>query len=111
MRDHRCSVSGCKVRKGLPCPHMAARCPGCKGSHYAQANVCKVKREAQALARSWRPPPPACREKGAQAPDSKDETAEFPVMGGEMEVEVEAGSEGKGKGEAGEEEVEEEMEE
>jgi len=90
---------------------MAAKCPGCKGSHYTQANVCKAKREAQALAHGWRSPSPARREKGAQAPDPRDETTESPVMGGEMEVEVEAGSEGKGKGEAGEEEVEEEMEE
>ena len=110
-RDHKCSVKGCNVRKGAPCPHTVARCPRCKGSHFAQANVCKAKKDAQALARGWRSPSPARKEKGAQAPESADETAEPPATGGEMEVEVEAGLEGHGEERVEEVEAEVEMEE
>ena len=35
--DHRCPVEGCKVGKGHPCPHGAAKCANCGGAHGARA--------------------------------------------------------------------------
>ena len=78
---------------------MVAKCPNCKGPHFAQANACKAKGGARALARGWRSPSPTRKGKGAQAPDApEDKTNNALATGGEMEVETEVGSGGGAEG-------------
>jgi hypothetical protein len=102
-KDHKCPVTGCKAKKGYPCPHMVPKCCNCKGPHSAQANACKAKGEARQLARGWRSPSPRRGESGAEAPEApENETTSAPAAEGEMEVEVEEGSGGgTGEGEEG----------
>ena len=93
--DHQCPVEGCKVGKGHPCPHGAAKCANCGEAHAARADACAAKREARLSARGWRSPSPPRRErrtKGAvQSPEDETPEVETPVAQGDMgEAEVEA---------------------
>lgn len=58
MKDHRCPVDGCKVKKGQWCQHTVAKCANCKGPYFAQANACSKKKVARCEAKWWRSPPP-----------------------------------------------------
>ena len=89
--DHRCPVEGCRVGKGHPCPHGAAKCANCGGSYGARADACAAKREARLSARGWRSPPPLRRERGATAPEAPEHEAPVTQEGGEEgEVDAEA---------------------
>lgn len=55
--------------------HGVSKCRNCCGPHVAQANVCRVKKEARQLARGWRSPPQPRREQGAKPPPPSPEAA------------------------------------
>ena len=63
MKDHRCSVEGCRVGRGRMCPHTTAKCANCGGPHGARADVCVARKIAQHASRGWRSPPPPRRER------------------------------------------------
>ena len=93
--DHRCPVEGCRVGKGHPCPHGAAKCTNCGGAHGARADACAAKREARLSARGWRSTPPPRRERGAAAPEAPvDETPTAQEGAEEGGTEVEAQEKG-----------------
>ena len=89
--NHRCPVEGCKVGKGHPCPHGAAKYANCGEAHGARADACAAKREARLSARGWRSPLPPRRERGTAAPGVPEHKAT--VAQGEEEV-GEVGQEG-----------------
>ena len=71
--DHQCSIQGCRVGKGHPYPHGAAKCVSCGGAHRARADAYGAKREAAFLLRGGgHRPPPQRRVKGAAAPEVPD---------------------------------------
>ena len=98
--DHRCPVEGCRVGKGHPCPHGAAKCTNCGEAHGVRADACAAKREARLSARGWRwPPPPPRRERGAAAPEAPvNETPTAQEGGTEVEAQEEGGSAQEGEG-------------
>lgn len=64
---------------------MTARCKNCRDPHFAQANVCPVKREARGNAMGWGSPSPPRR----QRKQPSDAPPDAPVADGtEMEVET-----------------------
>jgi hypothetical protein len=54
MKDHKCSVVGCKVNAGQNSTHNVDKCVNCKGNHIANANVCVTKQEVFKKAREER---------------------------------------------------------
>ena len=91
--NHRCTVKGCKVGKGRPCPHGKVKCANCGGPHGARADACAAKREAQGEASGWRSPSLKRREKGKR-PEKPEERA----TATQGEVEGEAGAAVPGEG-------------
>ena len=67
MVSHRRLVKGRQTKTGQSRAHGVARCRSCRGSHFTQANVYRVKEGAGRLARVWRSPPPPRREWGTKA--------------------------------------------
>ena len=47
---------------------VTVRCGRCRGSHFAQANVCPKKREARRAAKGVEAPPPPPRQRGVPPP-------------------------------------------
>ena len=83
--EHRCLVEGCRVGRGLLCPHGTAKCANYGGTHGARADACAAKREARQCARGWRTPPPQRKEQGAEGPTEAPESAEPAAQGEEVE--------------------------
>ena len=66
-----------------------AKCAGCKGPHFAQANACPRKKAARSDAKVWRPPSPKRRQRGETSrPEDPPATAEGEAEGEGDENEV-----------------------
>ena len=82
--NHRCGVTGCKVKMGKICAHVTPKCANCGGSHQATALKCAARLKAQAKA--WKN-----KAKKSQAKDKQPAacvTPEKEPAGGSNEMEL-----------------------
>ena len=51
IKDHRCSVEGCKVGRGCMCSHTTVKCANCGGPHGTRADGCVANKITQHASR------------------------------------------------------------